>query len=239
MASSQSQSILDAGTENCHPMLVKGSYIPWASRFMQYIDGKKELGKMINDLINNGSYQMKMTEADLTPDEKTRFEADIDVMNAILLGTELSQQDTTSRLVDEFHKFKCMSEESIGSYYQHFSKIMNDLECHLILPTTIASNTKFLNSLQPEWKKYVTMVRQTNNLHEVDFDPLFDYLKQNEEIMNESRAKRASRTHDPLVLVANSYTTPSSSHVSQPYYVTHPPSENDSEVDTQSYDFQS
>nr|GEZ98746.1 hypothetical protein [Tanacetum cinerariifolium] len=69
-----------------------------------------------------------------------------------------------SRFVDEFDKSKSMSEASIGSYY--FSKVMNNLERHLILPTTVASNTKFLNSLQPEWKKLVTMVRQLMNIHE-------------------------------------------------------------------------
>ncbi|GKC10985.1 hypothetical protein Tco_1007767 [Tanacetum coccineum] len=63
MASSQNQSIADAGLENHPPMLEKGSYAPWSSRFLRYIDGKKDYGKMIKDSIFKGSYKMqKMTD---------------------------------------------------------------------------------------------------------------------------------------------------------------------------------
>ncbi|GJU46203.1 hypothetical protein Tco_1203469 [Tanacetum coccineum] len=46
-----------------------------------------------------------------------------------------------------------MSVESIESYYARFSKIMNDLKRHGCLLEVVASNTKFLNSLQPKWDK--------------------------------------------------------------------------------------
>ncbi|GJT18774.1 hypothetical protein Tco_0877480 [Tanacetum coccineum] len=143
-----------AGSENHHAMLEKGSYIPWASRFLRYIYEKKDYGKMLKDSINNGQYKMKtiidlgnatgdpivepylrlQKEEGFTGDDKTRFEADIDAMNAILLGipndiykyvdackttqamcqhvkglmqgTDLSQQEMTSRFLDEFDKFK-------------------------------------------------------------------------------------------------------------------------------------
>ncbi|GKG17666.1 hypothetical protein Tco_0362623, partial [Tanacetum coccineum] len=35
-------------------------------------------------------------------------------------------------------------------------------------PKNIAANLMFLNNLQPEWKRHVTIVRQTKNLHEAD-----------------------------------------------------------------------
>ncbi|GJY64111.1 retrovirus-related pol polyprotein from transposon TNT 1-94 [Tanacetum coccineum] len=209
MASSHNQAITDVGSENRPPMLEKGSY----------------------------------KEADLTGNDKKRFEADIDAMNAILLGipndiynfvyacktaqvmwqrverlmqgTDLSKQELTSRLLDEFDKFKGMPGESIESYYSRFSKIMNNLERHGFLLKAIANNTKFLNSLQSEWDKYVTMKN-----------------------VNASRAKRAARTHDPLALVANHYAAPSSSHTSSPYYVTYPPFVADFDVETQSFKFQ-
>nr|GEV25140.1 hypothetical protein [Tanacetum cinerariifolium] len=112
-----------------------------------------------------------------------------------------------SRLFDEFDKFKYMLGESYSSYYQRFSKVMNGLKLHLVLPTTIASNSKFLNSLQPEWKKYATMVCQAKNLHEFNFDQLYDYLQHNEELVNALREKRAPNTP-----VAKSYAIRSSSH---------------------------
>ncbi|GKA58242.1 hypothetical protein Tco_0757430 [Tanacetum coccineum] len=65
-----------------------------------------------------------------------------------------------------------MPGESIKSYYSRFSKIMNDLERHQALPKIIASNTKFLNSLKHEWKKYLTSVLLAKNSYEADFDQL-------------------------------------------------------------------
>nr|GFC94283.1 Gag-Pol polyprotein [Tanacetum cinerariifolium] len=38
-----------------------------------------------------------------------------------------------------------------------------------------------LNNLQPEWKRYVTIVRQTKNLHEVDLTQIYDFLKMNQD----------------------------------------------------------
>ncbi|GJX44441.1 hypothetical protein Tco_0261117 [Tanacetum coccineum] len=181
-------------------MLEKNSYIPWRSYY---------------------------STVSTTSNSKKHSEADIDAMNAILLGipdeiyyfvdacktaqamwqrvrrlmlgTYLSKQEMTSRLIDEFDKFKGLSGESIESYYSRLSKIMNDLERNDALPNILATSTKFLNSLQPEWSEYVTMVCQLKNLHVDDYDQLYDNLRQNENNVNASRAKRASRTHDPLV----------------------------------------
>ncbi|GJS82449.1 copia protein [Tanacetum coccineum] len=256
---------LEQAQENRPPMLKKGSYVPWPSRFMRYIDEKKEYGKMLKDSIENDPYKMKeindqgnpdgnppvlplqiiQKEADLKDDEKKRFKAEIDAINTFLLGipndiynsvdacktaqamwlwvkrrmqgTDLRKHELTSRLVDEFDKFKGMPRESIESYYLRFSKIMNDLERH---------------------DKYVTMVWKTKNLHEVDYDQLYDYLKQNEKNVNASRAKRATRTHSPLALVANHYVAPSSSHTQSSYYVTYPPLVADFDVEPQSFEFQ-
>nr|GEY84516.1 hypothetical protein [Tanacetum cinerariifolium] len=98
-----------------------------------------------------------------------------------------------------------------------------------IKPNEIALNTKFLNSLQHEFGKYVTLTRQSHTLSKDHFDRLHDYLSQCEPHVNASQANKNSRNDDPMALVANSYENPSYSHASlsysrlpQPYYVTHP-----------------
>nr|GEX95533.1 hypothetical protein [Tanacetum cinerariifolium] len=75
------------------------------------------------------------------------------------------------------------------------------------------------------------------NLHEVDYDQLYDYLKQNDNNVNALRAKRAIITHDPFAFIANHYVVPSPSHTSPVYYVTHPTLVNDFDGYTQSYEF--
>ncbi|GJV40290.1 hypothetical protein Tco_1418730 [Tanacetum coccineum] len=51
-------------------------------------------------------------------------------------------------------------------------------------------NTKFLNSLPPEWSKFVTDVKLVKNLHTTDFDQLHAYLEQHELYANEVRLMR-------------------------------------------------
>ncbi|GJW52083.1 retrovirus-related pol polyprotein from transposon TNT 1-94 [Tanacetum coccineum] len=94
---------------------------------------------------------------------------------------------------------------------------------------SVAINTKFLNYLQLEWSKYVTMVRHNQTGPAVSYDVLYDQLVQFEPHVLASRAKKAAKNHDPLALIAHSNTSSSHSHANssystQPYYVTHPPS---------------
>ena len=81
---------------------------------------------------------------------------------------------------------------------------MNDFKRNKHFLEKIVCNLKFLNNLQPEWRRHVTIVHQTKDLHEVDYTQLYDLLKYNQVEVNELRAERLTRTHDPLALMANS-----------------------------------
>ncbi|GKA31021.1 hypothetical protein Tco_0717326 [Tanacetum coccineum] len=82
MASSHNQAIADVGLENHPPMLEKGSYVPWLSRFMRFIDGNKGCDGDPPVL----PFKRIQEETNLKGDDKNRFKVDIDAMNAILLG---------------------------------------------------------------------------------------------------------------------------------------------------------
>ncbi|GJV92375.1 integrase, catalytic region, zinc finger, CCHC-type containing protein [Tanacetum coccineum] len=158
----------------------------------------------------------------------------------LMHGSEKTEQQRHSRLVDEFDKFVTVEGESLSFVYERLTTLVNVMEQNNIHPLSISINTKFLNSLQPEWSKYVTMTRQIANIKETEFDNLFDTLIQYEPHVIASRAKKAARNHDPLGLVAHlnvhslhSHVSPSYSHSLQPYYVTHPSSVIDYEEDYQ------
>ncbi|GJW92269.1 hypothetical protein Tco_0169822 [Tanacetum coccineum] len=68
-------------------------------------------------------------------------------------------------------------------------------------------NTKFLNSLPPEWSKFVTDVKLVKDLHTAYFDQLHAYLDQHELHANEVHLMR-ERNQDPLALLANHQMTP-------------------------------
>nr|GFC10941.1 nucleolar protein 58-like [Tanacetum cinerariifolium] len=65
-------------------------------------------------------------------------------------------------------------------------------------------NYKFLNNLQPKWKQYGTLMRQTKNLMNINIDALYNILKQNQGDVNDAlgyRKKVVVVTSDPLALV--------------------------------------
>nr|GEV32242.1 integrase, catalytic region, zinc finger, CCHC-type, peptidase aspartic, catalytic [Tanacetum cinerariifolium]GEV35038.1 integrase, catalytic region, zinc finger, CCHC-type, peptidase aspartic, catalytic [Tanacetum cinerariifolium] len=149
----------------------------------------------------------------------------------LMHDSEKTKRQRHSRLVDEFDKFVMVEGESLSFVYKRLTTLVNVMEQNKIRPLSISINIKFLNSLQPEWSKYVTMTRQNANIKETNFDNLFDSPSQYEPHVIASRAKKDVRNHYPLALVAHSnvhslhsHTSPSYSHSPQPYYVTHPSS---------------
>ncbi|GJY32942.1 hypothetical protein Tco_0417411 [Tanacetum coccineum] len=78
-------------------------------------------------------------------------------------------------------------------------------------------NTKFLNSLPPEWSKFVTDVKLVKDLHTTNFDQLRAYLEQHELHANEVRLMREC-SQDPLAFVANYQMTPSHFNTYQSSY---------------------
>nr|GEX35124.1 reverse transcriptase domain-containing protein [Tanacetum cinerariifolium] len=65
-------------------------------------------------------------------------------------------------------------------------------------------NYKFLNNLQPKWKQYGTLMRQTKNLMDINIDAFYNILKQNQGDLNNAmryRKKAVVVTLYPLALV--------------------------------------
>ncbi|GJZ94393.1 hypothetical protein Tco_0666596 [Tanacetum coccineum] len=267
------QSIADAGSETRPPMLERGSYIPWASRFRRYINRNRENRKWLNKALDEGPYQFEMfipnnstvpklqTVEDLQGDALLHYDAEMELMNLILLsipndiynsvdactsakdmwkrverlmrGTIQNKVDRETRFTNEFDQFVAEPGEALVSVYNRFAQLMNDLERNDMHFPIVTINIKFLNSLQPEWLKYVTQVRLAKRLTVDTFDDLFDYLQQFEKLVNVSRAKKLEKSHDPLALVAH---TGSSSRNTSSYYVTHPTSVVDYEDEYQQDD---
>ncbi|GJR65502.1 retrovirus-related pol polyprotein from transposon TNT 1-94 [Tanacetum coccineum] len=94
----------------------------------------------------------------------------------LMQGTSLTKQERECKLYDEFDKFAYKKGETL-------------------------LNTKFLNTLPPEWSKFMTDVKLVRDLHTTNIDQLHAYLGQHEFHANEVRLMR-ERNSDPLALVA-------------------------------------
>ncbi|GJY12813.1 integrase, catalytic region, zinc finger, CCHC-type containing protein [Tanacetum coccineum] len=115
-------------------------------------------------------------------------------------GESINVQDLETNLYWEFGKFTSRDGESLESYYSWFYKMMNELvrnQCHV---TNHQVNVQFLLQLQPEWQRFVTLVKQSQELKTVSYHKLYDILKQHQ---NEIRSERLHVLLIPLAHVAH------------------------------------
>ncbi|GJY52676.1 hypothetical protein Tco_0443523 [Tanacetum coccineum] len=181
---STQQDIYAAGSENRPPMFNKENYVPWSSRLLRYAKSRPN-GKLIYNSIMNGPYVRRMipepgdadrevpvpetfheqTDDELTVAEIKQMEADDQAIQTILLGLpeDIYAAVDSCETAQEIW-FTSTDGESIESYYHRFSKLMNDFKRNKHFPEKIASNLKFLNNLQPEWSRHVTIVSSKRRL---------------------------------------------------------------------------
>ncbi|GKE11357.1 hypothetical protein Tco_1414908 [Tanacetum coccineum] len=221
------QSLDDAGSETRPPMLERGSYIPWVSRFKRYLNQKRENIKWLNKAIDEGPYVFKnftlegsqtptlQTEDDLIGDDLKHYEAEIEAMNLILI----SIPNDIYNSVDA-----CTTAQAM---WQRVERLMRGT-----IQNKVDRETRFNN----EFDQFVAEPGEALvSLTEDSYNDLFDYISQYEKLVNASRAKKLEKSHDPLALVAH---MGSSSRNSSPYRVTHPLSVVDYDDDYQWDTFQ-
>ncbi|GKG20573.1 hypothetical protein Tco_0380374, partial [Tanacetum coccineum] len=125
-------------------------------------------------------------------------------LKRLMFGSNVTNHVRHSRLMDEFDKFSAKEGESLESVYERLTTLVNIMDRNNVRPIPVAINTKFLNCLQPERIKYVTMIRHNQIGDVVSYDELYDSLVQFEPHVQASKAKKASKNHDPLSLLAYS-----------------------------------
>ncbi|GKB60978.1 retrovirus-related pol polyprotein from transposon TNT 1-94 [Tanacetum coccineum] len=209
-----------SGADNRPPMLEKDMYDSWKSRMELYMLNRQN-GRMILEsvesgpliwpsIVENGVTRPKKY-SELSATEALQADCDIKATNIILQGlppevyalvsnhkvakelweriqllmqgTSLTKQERECKLYDEFDKFAYKKGESL-------------------------LNIKFLNTLPPEWSKFVTDVKLVRDLHTTNIDQLHAYLGQHEFHANEVRLMH-ERNSDPLALVATHQMTQS------------------------------
>ncbi|GKF02088.1 hypothetical protein Tco_0029011, partial [Tanacetum coccineum] len=100
-------------------------------------------------------------------------------------GESLNVQDVKTNLFWEFMKFTSRDVESMESYYSRFSKLMNELTRNNLQVTTMQVNVQFLQQLQPEWSRFVTVVKKSKEIDTISYHILFDILKQYQNEVND------------------------------------------------------
>nr|GEY31484.1 hypothetical protein [Tanacetum cinerariifolium] len=91
------------------------------------------------------------------------------------------------------------------SCYTRFYKLMNEMIRNNLTVATMQVNVQFLQQLQQEWSRFVTIVKKQNKLDEVSYHKLFDILKQYQKEVNELCAERLARNANQLALISHNY----------------------------------
>nr|GEU91990.1 hypothetical protein [Tanacetum cinerariifolium] len=203
-----------SGADNRPPMLEKDMYDSWKSQMKLYMLNRQH-GRMILESIENDAIQ---ADCDVKATNIILQGLPLDVyalvsihkvakelcerIQMLMQGTSLTKQERECKLYDEFDKFAYKKGESLPDFYLRFSLLLNDMNIYNIKLEQFQVNTKFLNTLPPEWSKFVTDVKLVRDLHTTNVDQLHAYLGQHEYHANEVRLMH-EHTSDLLALVAH------------------------------------
>ncbi|GJU71494.1 hypothetical protein Tco_1262899 [Tanacetum coccineum] len=132
-------------------------------------------------------------------------------------GTSLTKQERECKLYDEFDKFAYKKGETLRDFYLRFSLLLNDMNIYNVKLEQFQLNSKFLNTLPPEWSKFMIDVKLVRDLHTTNIDQLHAYLGQHEFHANEVCLMH-ERNSDPLALVVTHQMTQSLAVGNQSFY---------------------
>nr|GEW63423.1 integrase, catalytic region, zinc finger, CCHC-type, peptidase aspartic, catalytic [Tanacetum cinerariifolium] len=134
-----------SGADNRPPMLEKDMYDYWKSRMELYMLNRQHR-RMILELVEQA---------------KELWERILMLMQ----GTSLTKQERECKLYDEFDKFAYRKGETLRDFYLRFSLLLNDVNMYNMKLEQFQVNTKFLNTLPPEWTPqidYAPMVQHSS-----------------------------------------------------------------------------
>nr|GEY60278.1 hypothetical protein [Tanacetum cinerariifolium] len=222
-----SRDVITVGSTMRIPLLYRGEYSQWRERFMNYLNEQIDGGAMIHSIQNGDQPLLVIAQVKKTRkiDRLARSlliqgipndiyslidsnETAKDLWDALerqMRGSEYGEQDRKAAVLYEYEIFKAIEGEQLLDTYLRYLQVINDLKKCGYKKDNCELNFKFLNNLQPEWKQYGTLMRQTKNLMDINIDALYNILKQNQGDVNDAlgyKKKSVVVTSDPLALVA-------------------------------------
>nr|GEU54863.1 hypothetical protein [Tanacetum cinerariifolium] len=167
-------------------MLAPGNYVQWKSRIKGYIDTKPN-HELIHRCLKNPPY--KFTWAD----------KEVPIYEGSPVTRTESQMETYKTVSQDIHDQLNAEAEAVQII---LTRIDNDIYSIVDACSNACEMWKAIERLKQEWQRFVTLVKQSQELKTVSYHKLYDILKQHQNEVNEIRAKRIARTANPLALVA-------------------------------------
>ncbi|GJW55328.1 hypothetical protein Tco_0099413 [Tanacetum coccineum] len=142
----------------------------------------------------------------MSPENKAHFESKKEAIHLLLtrIGDEIYSTVDACKTAHKMWEAIKRLQQVISSHSRFRLICFGSLENSLL--------TMFLQQLQPEWSRFVTIVKQQHKLDEVLYHKIFDILKQYQKEVNEIHAERIAKNANPSALVATAQLYP------YPYY---------------------
>nr|GEW63476.1 hypothetical protein [Tanacetum cinerariifolium] len=179
-----------SGADNRPPMLEKDMYDSWKSRMELYMLNRQH-DIMILESVEQGPLIWTSVEVEgvtrlkkyskLSVAEAIQADCDVKATNIILQGLppevyalvsthkalppEIYALERECKLYDAFDKFAYQKGETLRDFYLRFSLLLNDMNMYNMKLEQFQVNIKFLNTLPPEWSKFVTDVKLVRDLY--------------------------------------------------------------------------
>ncbi|GJX04476.1 hypothetical protein Tco_0190392 [Tanacetum coccineum] len=190
--------IMEAGGKNRPPMLSPSNYIQWKSRIKRYIDTKLN-HELIHFCLKNPPYIYKFLTTDanstpVTPGNEGTSQQQQQQRGEVMETFATVPEDIQKWITAEAKAVQIILTRIDNDIYSTFDAYPNTIE--------ILLHRKFILQLKPEWQRFVTIVKQSQDLKNVSYYKIYDILKQHKNEVNEIRAERLACTANPLALIA-------------------------------------
>ncbi|GJT22961.1 hypothetical protein Tco_0892898 [Tanacetum coccineum] len=190
--------IMAAGSRDRPPMLATGRYAQWRSRFLRYIDTRPNGDALRKCILEVPEQTTVETVMNMTPENRAHFESEKEAIHLILtgIGDEIySTVDACHTAHEEGRPSKGYNNVNHSRYKKSKDKLFGKQF------GTVASmqvNVQFLQQLQPEWSRFVIIVKQQHNTFataQTLQDPYYQTSKPHKSYAPTSKASLPTRSH--------------------------------------------
>nr|GEW94518.1 hypothetical protein [Tanacetum cinerariifolium] len=201
-------SIIAAGSRDRPPMLAMGRYAQWQLRFLRYIDTRPN-GDSLRKCILQGPYTPSTVIIPVVPaTDDTPAVPERTVVETILNMSPKNKAHYESEKVAVHFLLTRIRDEiysTVDAYKTAHEMMMNEMIRNNLTVATMQVNVQFLQQLQPEWLRFMTIIKQQHDLDTVSYHKLFDVLKQYQKEVNEICAERIAKNANPLALITGQF----------------------------------
>nr|GEX18647.1 retrovirus-related Pol polyprotein from transposon TNT 1-94 [Tanacetum cinerariifolium] len=175
-----------SGSKDRPPMLAPENYIQWKSRIKRYIDTKPNR-ELIYFCLTNPPYELGWKEKPI-------------------FDSKGNPTTTTQQVFETYQNVKQEIRDQLNAEAEAVQIILtgfdNDIYSTVDACLKACEMWKAIKRLKQEWQRFVSLVKQSQELKHVSYHKLYDILKQHQHEVNEIRAEKIARVANPLALVA-------------------------------------